>query len=169
MIKSKSSEKKRGQGSMASSVSPQPSSARNSKSPFRKMLDVGASEHATSSPRARVTPKLWKAASYIAVIGEDGKLIFANDKIDSVPPLYKGVVEQAVAGAGLAEPGRRLSVVVQQESAGSEIVVRLQGLPPVLEGLFEPDSLVWFAIMHCRFGSGGNRRPDSRGGGVWTW
>ena len=104
------------------------------------MTDVGASEQATSTSRTRGTPKLWKAASYIAVVGEDGKLIFAHDKIESVPPLYKGTIEQAVEGPGLAEPGRRISFFVQQESAESEIIIRLQGLPPVVAGSFEPVS-----------------------------
>jgi hypothetical protein len=61
------------------------------------------------------------------VVGEDGKLIFAHDKIESVPPLYKGSIEQAVAGSGLAEPGRRLSVFAQQDSAESEIILHVSG------------------------------------------
>ena len=99
------------------------------KSPGR-LFGLGSAEK--RAPNLRLTRATWKAASYIAVLGEDGKVIHPQDTIDTAPPVYAGLIDQAVEKIDAA-PGTRLAVNIQQSTR--EFSVQVRSLQDGNEGL----------------------------------
>jgi hypothetical protein len=105
-----------------------------SKSRMKSLFGFGTKKKARKSSQARVPPKFFKAASYVAVTGENGKLIFAHDNIDQVPPVYQTLAQQVVEQAVDVEAGRQYSVVVKQETQ-DDITVQVHRINSTVEGL----------------------------------
>ncbi len=86
-----------------------------------------------------------KAASYVAVMGADGKMILANAKIEQAPPVYQKALELITEEhVGKPTTGQRFSIAMQPGQKKEEVDILIASVPD--GGLLD---LVWSAHT-CR-------------------